>query len=200
MHSLSIVALCLISSGQALSANLAAAARDQPSQTVSLTEPSPTSTNPQVVAAYNTYSQKCGSDLNTATQAALQTYENMTSQTGVSITDQTFLSWASTGYPDYMQASQDCQKADIAYQDVLDAARSSAAPSSTPAPASSSSPASSATPAQPSSSGGAPVVSTSSTPTSSSTQSSQSAKPDGAVTYGPSWVLGVAGLLIFFAQ
>ncbi|KAJ7465560.1 hypothetical protein FB451DRAFT_1179044 [Mycena latifolia] len=101
MNLLSLVALCLISSSPALAANskrtpeAGLRVRDDPSQTVSLTQSSPTSTNSAGVAAYSTYSQKCGPDLNTATQAALETYENITSKADVSITDSDFISWGS---------------------------------------------------------------------------------------------------------
>ncbi|KAJ6590133.1 hypothetical protein DFH09DRAFT_1074593 [Mycena vulgaris] len=181
-----IIALCLISSTPASCTDAALPIRDDPSLTVSLSQPSLTSTQTAVIVAYRNYSQKCGTDLNTATQAALKTYENVTSRVDTSITDAELLSWASTAFPVYMQASQTCQNALLDYQDTLSAAGSSigtsslsqstAVPSSAPPPLPSSSP-----PAQPS------------TTPSTSPQPSPS-KPASAAFHGPSWALVLAGL------
>ncbi|KAJ7478568.1 hypothetical protein B0H11DRAFT_1277413 [Mycena galericulata] len=188
MNIFSIVALCLISCRPALSLNSKRTpteaglhVRDGPSQTVSLSLPSPTSTSPSVTSAYATYSQKCGTDLNTATQAALTTYESISTQPNASITDPSFQSWASVNYPDYMQAVHACQIAQLDYQDALaQAASSSAGPSSaTP---------SSTPPSQPSSS------SPSASATSSSPAQPSHSKPASATFHGPSWVLALSGL------
>ncbi|KAJ7125334.1 hypothetical protein C8R44DRAFT_734597 [Mycena epipterygia] len=211
MNLLSIIALCLVSSASASAdskrtPDAVLHARDDPSQTISLALPSPTSTSSAVVAAYSTYSQKCGAVLNTAAQAALKTYENVTDTSGVSITDPKFTSWASTQFPAYMQATQDCQNAQLDYQDALASAgsgpsSSAAAGPSAPAPApSSATPSaagpSSATPsAQPSSS--PPPASAPPSDPSSSPQPSPS-KPASAVFHGPSWALALAGLVAAF--
>ncbi|KAJ7133760.1 hypothetical protein C8R43DRAFT_1239510 [Mycena crocata] len=176
MHLFSLVALCLISGRPAFSqpdskwtpkAGLDA-------QTVTLTQPSPTSTDPSVLGAYTTYSQKCGADLNTATQSALQTYEKVTSKTGVSINDEAFVSWAATGFPAYMQATSDCTNALLAYKDALS---SSGGPSSTTSSSKPSSP---------------PASSNSPTP------SSPSPSPASAASLNPSWALALGGLAAAF--
>ncbi|KAJ7108409.1 hypothetical protein C8R43DRAFT_1139951 [Mycena crocata] len=184
MRLLSIGALCLVASRPALSqvgstptlkANFHV--RDDPSQTVTLTEPSPTSTDPGVLAAYTTYSQKCGPDLDTATQAALKAFEKITTRTGpISITDQEFISWASNNYPNYMQATQDCKGARISYWDTLIAATSS---SSAAAESSASTTRSSAA--------------------SSPGKSTASSQKDSAVSLrvgGPSWVIALVGVAV----
>lgn len=163
------------------------------SQTVSLTQPSPTSTNPAVVAAYSTYSQKCGPDLNTATQAALETYESITSKADTGITDSDFLSWASTGFPAYMQATQDCTNALLDYQDTVSKDVSSGASSAgLPSAPPSSTPPSSAPPSQSSPSSTANYQHSTSATSSSSTPPPPPSQPASAASHGPLWALAFA--------
>ncbi|KAJ7286957.1 hypothetical protein C8J57DRAFT_1495439 [Mycena rebaudengoi] len=188
MQILSILALCLISGSQA-SANHDLYARD-PSQTVPLTEPSPTSTDPKVLDVYATYSKKCGTDLTAAAQSAVKAYEDTTGLKNVSLDDQQFISWATLGFAPYTTARTECGTADSNYLDALAASKPSSPSSSATSPPQSSSKDSPSPSSSTTSSG-----TVSGSPTASAPPPPESSKPGAATFHGPSWALAVSGLV-----
>ncbi|KAJ7201111.1 hypothetical protein GGX14DRAFT_400289 [Mycena pura] len=202
MTLLSILAtfiLCRPALSQRLSA-VGLAPRDDLNQTFSLAQPSPTVTDPAVTAAYGTYSQECGPDLNSAVNAALQIYQSdIVMHPGVNISDTSFLAWAETGDPVWSQASAACDSAENNYEVALASATpapSSAAPapSSASPGASSVSPGASAIPAPLS----APPTSTGPSPSSvvQPPASPSPSKPGSAALHAPSWALALAALSV----
>lgn len=61
-----------------------------------------------------------GSALMKARSEAFAIYNNISSVPATNQTDPTFVSWASTGFPDYMNAYTACQQATIAYYAAID--------------------------------------------------------------------------------
>ncbi|KAJ7757260.1 hypothetical protein DFH07DRAFT_461321 [Mycena maculata] len=175
--------------------------RDDPYASITTTItglPVPTSTASNIVTDYENAVQACGPDIDAALQKLLPEFGPATGSTqNVTVTDPTFLSWATT-QPTYETASLSCQSAQNALfaDEASDGGSSSASASPT---------ASSASAGPPSSAGSGSAVSStaSSTPTSATSSSPSvsptASKPGGAISHEPEALLLILTLIASLA-